>query len=101
MTEINARTKINRVTMLIFVVLMVLSRVLPHTPDLTPTIILSVLLGELVNKKTAVIIFLVTQVISDILLGFLHHYPLWGSWSFFVYSGLIASILFFRFNLSQ
>ncbi|HEV2614603.1 MAG TPA: DUF6580 family putative transport protein [Gammaproteobacteria bacterium] len=94
-------TKINYATGFIFILLMIASRVIPHLPNLTPTIVLSLLLGNLFNKKSAVMFFVISQAISDILLSFLYHYPLWGSWSFFVYSGLILSIVFLRFNLSQ
>src|SRR5258708_796148 len=93
--------KMNALTGLVFILLMIVSRIVPHLPDLTPTIVLSLLLGQVFDKKSAVIFFVISQVISDILLGFLYHYPLWGSWSFFVYSGLIFSIVFLRFNLSQ
>lgn len=86
---------------IIVLVVMILSRVVPHPPDFTPTIILCLLLGEVCDKKIAVIIFVASQVISDVFLSYLYHYPLWGSWSFFVYSGLIAAILFLRFNLFQ
>jgi len=84
-----------------FLFLMILSRLIPHPPDLTPTIVLSVLLRKWSARDEAVIVVLLGQGISDILLSFLYHYPLWGSWSFFVYSGLIFSTLFFRFNLFQ
>jgi len=87
------------VFMLAMIVLMVVSRVIPHPANLTPTIILSLLLADRFNKKTAVIIVVLSQVISDIFLGYIHHYSLLGSWTFFVYSGLIISILCLRFNL--
>jgi hypothetical protein len=83
----------------IIFLLMTLSRVIPHPPDLTPTIVLAVLLGNMTDKKFAVIIFLLSQVVSDVFLGVLYHYPVWGSWDLFVYSGLILSILYCRFNL--
>jgi hypothetical protein len=87
----------SKIAVIIFIVLMVMSRVIP--PNLTPTIVLSLLLGEVVDKKIAVTIFLASQMISDVFLSYLHHYPLLGGWTFFVYSGLVACILIGRFNL--
>lgn len=84
---------------LLIMLLMALSRVVPHPADLTPTIVLSLLLAEIFNKKTAMIIFLLSQMISDIFLSYIHHYPLLGSWTFFVYSGLMMNILCLRFNV--
>ncbi|MDX2165310.1 MAG: DUF6580 family putative transport protein [Gammaproteobacteria bacterium] len=85
----------------VFLLLMVISRLIPHPPDFTPTIVLSVLLRELFARDATVVIVVLGQLISDIFLSILHHYPLWGSWSFFVYSGLMFSTLFFQFNLFQ
>lgn len=90
----------NIILALFFITLMAVSRLLPHPPNLTPTIVLSLLLTQLFSKKIAVFIFILSQFLSDFLLGFIHGYEILGSWSFFVYSGLIFLILFFRFNLT-
>ncbi len=84
-----------------FVALMILSRLIPHPPDLTPTIVLSILLRECSFRFSALLCVVAGQAISDILLGFLYHYPMWGSWSLFTYSGLLFAVLFFRFNFTQ
>lgn len=85
--------------MIVFVFLMVSSRVIPHPPNLTPTLVLSLFFCTVVDKKIAVLMFVASQVISDVFLSYLYHYPLSGSWSFFVYSGVVLCILFLRFNL--
>lgn len=85
---------------LIFLILMVFSRLVPHPPNFTPTLVFSLLLREWCSLGSALFWVLLSQIISDGLLAIFQHYPVWGDWSYFVYSGLLMTVIFFQFRVS-
>ena len=74
-------------------VLGVMSRLLPHVANATPLLALAFFTGEKGSVKWTYCIFLLSLFISDIGLHSIYGYPLLGSWTFFVYSGVGGVIL--------
>ena len=71
---------------------LILARLLPHPPNTTPIFPAVLALGYFLPKNKAITLGLLAFVISDIVLGFINHYPIFGLWSFFTYSGFIAAL---------
>lgn len=82
-----------RVLTLIYIILAVLSRLLPHVPDVTALTSLSVIAGTQFSKRRALGIVLCSLLISDLLLAYFFGYSLLGSWTIFNYSGFIVITL--------
>lgn len=72
----------------------ILSRLLPHPPGMTAFTSFCMLSG-LVNSSrlTVSVLILLLGFISDILLSYSVHSPLWGYWMLFVYSGYLFLFL--------
>lgn len=74
-------------TLSVLILLAALSRLLPHPPNFSPVIAISILGGAIItNRKLAFIIPIAVMVISDIFIGF--HPYIWA-----VYSAMIVSVL--------
>jgi hypothetical protein len=71
-----------------------LSRILPHIPDVTALTSVSLLAGMQFSRIRALLIVTLTLLLSDAILAYQSGYAIFGSWTFFTYSGfiLIASI---------
>ncbi len=67
-----------------------LARLMPHPPNLTPYASLIMLMGCQLSGRMSALMALITLIISDIFLAIFFHYPVFGSWSFFTYSGFIV-----------
>jgi hypothetical protein len=57
-------------------------------PGANPLFAVALFSGVKLNKTRAIIFSLVCIMLSDISLGIIKGYPMFGSWSFFTYSGL-------------
>lgn len=80
----------NQSKLIYYLAVMLLSRLLPHPPNLTPTLGACFLLGsQFSNNKYLVIIMLLTTMLTDCLLAIFQHYPWWGDFTWFTYSGVI------------
>ena len=66
------------------------SRVLPHLANFSPLICVALFAGRYFDKRTAVLGLIFTLLISDILLGVVYHYPIFGTWTLFTYTGFLA-----------
>ena len=79
----------------------IFSRVMPHPPNMTPLIAFAIFLAS--QSRYAWIGVLASFLISDILLSLMFHYPLFGLWTVFTYSGMLGVVLFAqyyrRFNI--
>ena len=73
----------------------ILSRIIPHPPNMTPVIAFSLFLAS--RSRYALIEILLSFFISDIFLSFIDHYPLFGYWSIFNYSAIMLIILFSQY----
>lgn len=70
-----------------FIIIAILSRLLPHPPNATALTSLSIILGMRFNKWQAMLMVVFTMAVSDSLLSLWRDYPLFGVWSLFTYSG--------------
>lgn len=68
-------------------------KIIPHLPDFSPEIVLSLYIGHKLPSKWAWMVILLITVISDYILSLTMGYPAFGSWSYFTYSGMIAICL--------
>ncbi len=84
------------VTMLI--IIGVLSRILPHVPNVNLLTSISLLAGKNFSRIMAFFILFCILVFSDIGLALLFGYPLFGYWTLFTYTGF-AIITFFSSKL--
>lgn len=76
----------------IWIVLACVGRLYPHLPNATPLMALSVMAGlsaDPLVRKHALLLTLSSLIVSDILLGLLHHFPIIGGWTVFTYSGFL------------
>jgi hypothetical protein len=78
-----------------------LGRVMPHVANVTPMTSLSLFAGSKLSRGIAVVTLLVTLVISDALLALIYGYPLFSSWTFFVYSGFALIALWGKFFMPR
>jgi len=85
------KNNLKAVVVIVCVVIGIFGRVLPHFPNITPTMSLSLFMGSMLRRVMACFILIATLVISDILLSFFYGYPIFGFWTFFVYSGFIVT----------
>ncbi|MDF1760630.1 MAG: hypothetical protein P1U40_08855 [Coxiellaceae bacterium] len=83
----------NITVMVLWILIATLGRIVPHLPNMTPLMALSLLAGATLDKKYAVSIVLVSLLLSDAVLAYLLGYPWLGGWSFFVYSGFLTVAL--------
>lgn len=70
-----------------------LGRLIPHPPNMTPLLSLSLFAGRTLSKKLAIISIAISLIFSDLVLHFLFGYPIFGSWSIFTYTGFILITL--------
>lgn len=96
----------NNFLTILWIMVGVLGRLIPHIPNTTPMNSLSLFAGSMLPKYLALPIILVTMLISDVALSFIYHYPILSSWSLFTYSGfaiitLIGTKLSSKVKISQ
>ncbi|MDF1653945.1 MAG: hypothetical protein P1U34_02440 [Coxiellaceae bacterium] len=93
MKRFSQLSNININVMLLWILVATIGRLVPHPPNMTPLLALSLLAGGLLDKKHAVLITLVSLLLSDGLLSYFMGYPWLGSWSLFTYSGFLLIAL--------
>lgn len=79
---------------LAFLLIGIISRIIPHMPNATAIIFSSLAVGFLLPRSYALLGTLLMAVVSDFLLAKIYGYPAYGSWSFFTYSGFFAIAYF-------
>src|SRR5947209_5718540 len=79
---------------IIWVSMGILSRIIPHAPNFSPLISLSLFAGLLFPSLSASLLMLLVWLVSDAVLGIFFHYPLFGYWSLFTYTGMLAVVFF-------
>lgn len=72
----------------------ILSRLIPHIPNSTATMFCFFMLTQLLRPAATILTVLVMAVISDVLISYFFHYPAFGYWSFFTYTGWISVAVF-------
>lgn len=78
---------------IVWILLGILSRILPHPSDMTALTSLSLLAGMQFSQTRAIAIVLTALIGSDLTLAYMEGYPVWGNWTWFTYSGYIFIIL--------
>ncbi len=66
------------------------ARVIPHSPNFSPYASLILLLGCQLNRSQAMVVTILSLVLSDLVLSCIMGYPAFGSFSPFTYTGFIA-----------
>lgn len=73
---------------LLWIFIGVIGRLVPHLSNVTPLTSLCLLSGTIFSRRFSLLLMLFILMLSDISLGWFYDYPVWGSWSFFTYSGV-------------
>lgn len=68
-------------------------RLVPHLANFSPMVCLSLFLGRHLNKRLATVTIVLSMLLTDILLGVIYGYPLFGNWMWFTYSALLAILV--------
>jgi len=89
-------TKSKILLIVVVFVIGIFSRLIPHLPNATAIISLSLFSAVQFSRTRSLLIVLAMLFFSDLLLSLLNHYPLFGSWSWFTYSGIIVITFFGR-----
>ena len=85
--------KKNRLLLILTFLVGILGRAIPHPWNLTPTVSLSLISGQYFRKKNALMVTLLSLLVSDCLLAVIQHHAVFGSWSLFTYTGLLLTTL--------
>ncbi|PHQ80128.1 MAG: hypothetical protein COB66_05455 [Coxiella sp. (in: Bacteria)] len=72
------------------VIFIAVCRFVPHLANFSPMICVALFAGHFFKKRIAYAIILVAMVLTDIVLGLTTHYPMFGAWTFFTYTGFFA-----------
>ncbi len=78
----------------LWVVLMLLGRLLPHWPNMTPMIAICLVATRIFPKRMVMLLVLVVMMLTDAMIAWIHHYAIFGSWTVFTYTGWLAIIFF-------
>ena len=70
--------------------LAVIGRVMPHPWNMTPTLTLSLLCGQHFKRAYAIALTLLGLALSDAVLALIQHHSIFGTWSLFTYTGMLA-----------
>ena len=68
----------------------IVGRLIPHIPNVTPLLGLSLFSGANLSRFQAFLTVLLTLAISDVALAFMHGYSIFSFWTLFTYSGFVA-----------
>lgn len=79
---------------LIWILVGLMGRLVVHIPDVTPLTSLCLLAPTVFSKRLSFALIAAILVLSDLCLHFIFHYPAFGLWSLFNYSGWFAVVLF-------
>lgn len=70
-----------------FLVLILLARLLPHPPNVSPLTMIAFLLPSYYPKKAGFWLFILSVIVSDCFLSLLYHVKFFGGWKLITYSG--------------
>lgn len=68
-------------------------RIVPHLANFSPMICVALFVGRFFNARVAAGLLVGAMLVSDVCLHYMSHYAVFGSWTFFVYTGLLATLL--------
>jgi len=97
MTEKNSMQYSNQsgLWLLLMIFFGVISRLIPHLPNMTPLISLSIIANIKLNRWYAMAAMVIILLVSDSLLSLLFKYPVLHHWSYFTYSGFLINTWLF------
>lgn len=92
--QISHQATLNNILIFVLWLLVcILSKVIPHFPGSSPLIVLSLFVGAAFSRRMALALILLSVLIADVLLSVLQGYTPFGSWTWFTYSALLANII--------
>lgn len=77
---------------MLWLILGVFGRILPHPSNITPMTSLALFGGTQLSRGKAFAVTLASLIVSDILLSKILGYTVFGTWSFFTYTGFAAIV---------
>jgi len=80
-------------TAIVCIAIGILGRLLPHIPNVTPLLGLSLFSGANLPRWLAFVTVALTLVISDAALAIIYGYPIFSAWTIFTYTGFAAATL--------
>lgn len=69
-----------------------LGRVLPHPENIAPLHALCVLTGFYLPKRAVLYGLWLSCFCADVFIAFNNDFPIWGSWSFYTYTGMLGLV---------
>lgn len=78
--------------LIVWIVTAIVGRLVIHIPDVTPLTSLCLLAPSVFSKRTALFAMLIILALSDYGLHLLFQYSVFGSWTWFTYSGWLCMI---------
>lgn len=84
---------IDRFYLIIALAILVLSRLVPHPPNMTPFMAVTLSLAARFGPVMGLMISTTALLLSDIGLASLYHVTVWGGWSWFCYSAFLLPAL--------
>jgi hypothetical protein len=88
----------------IFFLLILLSRLIPHPPNLTPVLAFIILMASSNRIKSSLLLVLLSWFVSDNLLSYFYHYS-WkfnfSLWALYNYSAIIMIVLGVKYYLQK
>lgn len=73
-----------------------IGRLVPHIPNITPTLSTALFAGAQLPARLAIPAILALMLITDFALAFVHQTTVFGFWTFFTYTGLLGVLLLGR-----
>ena len=64
------------------------SRVVPHLANFTPEVLFAFIIGNTLNRNTALLATAIMAILSDAFIALQMHLSVFGHWTFFTYSAL-------------
>ncbi len=80
----------------IYLLFAVFCRAVPGFPNISAYPSLCLMIGLQFSRTQTLMTVLISAAFSDLMLAFLHQGPIWGSWTFFTYTGFLANALWVR-----
>lgn len=81
-----------------FLLIGILSRIIPHLPNSTAMAFASLMLGFMLSRTYAILFVIFMGVVADTILAYLHGFPAFGLWSIFTYSGYLMTMFLGSFS---
>ena len=76
-----------------WIMLSVIGRIMPHINNVTPITALALCAGLFFKRWHALVVVLLSLIISDVAVAYSYGYAMFGSWSLFSYSGFLLIAL--------